>query len=230
MTQVLAFDVYGTLIDTAGVVTQLRAQVGERADAFARVWREKQLEYSFRRGLMQRYEDFSVCIRDALDYTCAELSTPLGSDAKAALLETYRELPPFDDVADSLAELKCSDFKIYAFSNGARATVDRLLRAAGIRESFLDIVSVEEVGSFKPDPRVYAHFLSRAGAEGSHAWLISGNSFDVLGAMAVGMRGVWVRRTERALFDPWGIEPTLTVTGLGQLGPDIAAMFAKSQI
>jgi 2-haloacid dehalogenase len=221
MRQVLAFDVYGTLIDTAGVVTALRGLVGNDADRFAAVWRDKQLEYSFRRGLMRSYTDFAVCIRDALEYTSRYLDTPLDAKARASLLETYRELPAFADVGDSLGELAAGPFDLYAFSNGAAATVDRLLSAAGIRMHFHDIVSVEEVGSFKPDPRVYRHFLTRAAVEAASAWLVSGNPFDVLGAMAVGMQGIWVRRNATALFDPWGVEPSLTVAGLGQIGAAI---------
>ena len=229
MRQVLAFDVYGTLIDTAGVVAELRALVGDDADRFAAIWRDKQLEYSFRRGLMQRYTDFAVCIRDALEYTSRYLDTPLDAKARASLLETYRELPPFADVGDSLEALAARPFELYAFSNGAAATVDRLLAAAGIRAYFRDIVSVEEVGSFKPDPRVYRHFLARAAVEARSAWLVSGNPFDVLGAMAVGMQGIWVQRSATALFDPWGDEPSLTVTGLGQIGAGIAGQLGPAR-
>jgi 2-haloacid dehalogenase len=80
MKTVLAFDVYGTLIDTAGVVSKLREHVGETAGEFSRAWREKQLEYSFRRGLMRQYEDFAVCTRDALEYTCAHFNAVLSNE------------------------------------------------------------------------------------------------------------------------------------------------------
>src|SRR5208283_1694001 len=97
------------------------------------------------------------------------------------------------------------------FSNGRAEAVDSLLTQAGLRDFFLDVVSVDEVKSFKPDPGVYAHFLRRAGAPGADAWLISSNPFDVIGALSAGMRAAWVRRTPDALFDPWDLEPTLTV-------------------
>jgi 2-haloacid dehalogenase len=223
MTQVLAFDVYGTLIDTRGVTILLRSLVDDKADEFARLWREKQLEYSFRRGLMRRYTDFSVCVRDSLDYTSARLEAPLATDARAALLEAYRELPAFDDVA-SLRELESGPFSLYAFSNGAAATVDNLLSTAGIRELFVDVVSVDEIGSFKPDPKVYEHFLQRAATTGGNAWLISGNPFDVIGAMSAGMQGIWVRRNASELFDPWGMEPTMTVASLSEIGARLAAV------
>ncbi len=101
MPTVLAFDVYGTLIDTQGVVTKLREIVGDKAEEFSRVWREKQLEYSFRRGLMRSYETFGVCTSQALDYTSAYLDVGLTTGQKSALMAEYRGLPAFDDVINA---------------------------------------------------------------------------------------------------------------------------------
>ena len=98
MSVTLAFDVYGTLIDTHGVVIKLQEFVGDKAEEFSRIWREKQLEYSFRRGLMRRYETFGVCTSQALDYTTDYLGAGLTTHQKAALLAEYRGLPAFDDV------------------------------------------------------------------------------------------------------------------------------------
>ena len=217
MKTVLAFDVYGTLIDTAGVVSELRKTVGDRAPEFSQVWRDKQLEYSFRRALMQRYEDFSVCIRESLDFTCAYLRLPLTQKDKGALLSAYGVLPLFGDVDESLAELAAAQIDMFAFSNGSHAAVDQLLRTAGIADRFVDIVSVEEVQTFKPNPAVYHHFLKRAEVDGKNAWLISGNPFDVIGAVSAGMQAAWVRRSTDATFDTWGIEPTITVASLAEL-------------
>jgi 2-haloacid dehalogenase len=82
---------------------------------------------------------------------------------------------------------------------------------------------VEGIRSFKPDPAVYAHFLERTGSRPGDAWLVSSNPFDVIGAVSAGMRAAWVRRSPQAIFDPWGIEPTVTVAGLAGLGEAIAA-------
>jgi len=213
----LAFDVYGTLIDTHGVITALEPQVGPRAADFSRVWRDKQLEYSFRRGLMQRYETFAVCTGQALDHTCSLFGLGLNPEDRKQLLDAYRTLPAFQDASEGLARAREAGFRLFAFSNGARDAVEALLTQAGLRQHFIDVVSVDEVRSFKPDPAVYAHFLRRAGASGSDTWLISGNPFDVLGALAGGLRAAWVRRTPKALFDPWGVTPTLIVEGLGDL-------------
>jgi 2-haloacid dehalogenase len=222
MKTVLAFDVYGTLIDTAGVVSKLREHVGETAGEFSRAWREKQLEYSFRRGLMRQYEDFAVCTRDALEYTCAHFNAALSQDSKDELLSTYRVLPPFDDVTSSLDGLRDKGFALYAFSNGSSDAVQRLLTAAGINDYFIDVVSVEDLITFKPNPDVYRHFLSRSGAEANQAWLISSNPFDVIGAVSAGMYAAWVRRTSDSIFDPWGIDPTIEVTSLLDVGDRIA--------
>jgi 2-haloacid dehalogenase len=221
MAVTLAFDVYGTLIDTHGVVSKLRAMVGDRADEFSRLWRDKQLEYSFRRGLMQYYENFAVCTKQALDYTCAFFDAPLTDKHKDELLGAYRVLPAFDDVKEGLASLNTGDFRAYAFSNGSAQAVETLLQTAGIRQHFLGVVSVDDVKSFKPNPAVYAHFLRQSSASGGSAWMVSSNPFDVIGALAAGMKAVWVRRSPTAFFDPWGIDPTLTVTGLRDLGERI---------
>ncbi len=217
MAVTLAFDVYGTLIDTHGVVAKLGEIVGDRATDFSSTWRDKQLEYSFRRGLMQNYENFAVCTRDALDYTCRRYGLEIRQEDKQALLDIYRELPAFDDVESALADLAARDCRLFAFSNGSAEAVETLLSAASIRDRFHGVVSCDDVRSFKPNPAVYAHFLRQAQATGDAAWLISGNPFDVIGAISAGMRGAWVRRTEDAIFDPWGIEPTITVTSLAEL-------------
>ena len=133
MATVLAFDIYGTLIDTQGVVTRLRDYVDDRAEDFSRTWREKQLEYSFRRGLMRSYENFGVCTSQSLEYTSAYLELPLTPDQKAALLAEYRVLPAFADVKESLVGLKDGGLSLYAFSNGTADAVETLTLCGEIR-------------------------------------------------------------------------------------------------
>ncbi len=217
MAATLAFDVYGTLIDTHGVVTELQEIVGAGAGDFSRTWREKQLEYSFRRGLMQNYVNFAVCTRYALDYTCEYYKTTLTEAQKERLLNSYRVLPAFADAVDALDVLQAADFRLYAFSNGSEDAVETLLISAGIRELFLGVVSCDDLKSFKPNPAVYSYFLRRASVTGGDAWMISSNPFDVIGAISAGMKAAWVRRSPAAIFDPWEIEPTITVDGLAEL-------------
>jgi len=221
MTITLAFDVYGTLIDTHGVVVALEKHLGTNASEFSRVWREKQLEYSFRRGLMQNYETFAVCTSNALDYTCSLFKKNLSQADKEELLNIYKVLPPFDDVKEGLTLARESGFRLFAFSNGSKNAVEMLLIHAAIHDFFLGVVSVDDLKSFKPNPAVYSHFLRKSESTGADAWLISGNPFDVIGAISAGMKGAWVQRSPDAIFDPWGIEPTITVQSLTELAEQI---------
>ncbi|GFO60404.1 haloacid dehalogenase [Geomonas silvestris] len=217
MSVTIAFDVYGTLIDTHGVVVMLQRHLGDRAAEFSRCWREKQLEYSFRRALMQNYQTFAVCTSQALDYACTCYKVALSQEQKQELLDAYRVLPAFSDVEQGLRLAQQSGFRLYAFSNGSREAVEKLLATAGIRDFFLDVVSVDEMKSFKPNPGVYCHFLRRAGSVGKEAWLVSSNPFDVLGADSAGLRTAWLQRSPEAIFDPWGSDPTVTITSLVEL-------------
>ena len=212
----IAFDVYGTLINTDGVVSRLREWIGSQAEVFSKTWRSKQLEYSFRRGLMQRYENFAVCTRQALDYCCAEYDVSLSAEQKDALLQSYRALPAFGDVEESLVALQADGHRLFAFSNGTTEAVEEVLRASGLLERFEGVVSCDALATFKPNPDVYRYFMKEAGGP-NDAWLVSGNPFDVIGAISAGMKSAWVKRSGRAVFDPWGIEPTVTVDTLSEL-------------
>ncbi len=217
-----AFDVYGTLIDTHGLVDRLAEIAGDRAAAFSQTWREKQLEYSFRRGLMKQYDTFARCTRDALEYTCRFYGIEPAPVQIQNLLEGYQTLPAFDDAAPALVDLKAAGHIIYAFSNGTAEAVETLLRSAGIRDLFHGVVSVDDVHSFKPNPEVYAHFLNTTSTHAKDGWLVSGNPFDIIGAVSAGMHAAWVRRSKETIFDPWGIEPDIVVPGLGRLKEDLA--------
>lgn len=218
----LAFDVYGTLIDTQGVIDALAVYLGDApAREFSRRWRAKQLEYSFRRGLMQRYESFSCCTKDSFHYVVSEMKLSLNRQAEDFILSAYGRLPAFPDVRPGLTRVRDAGFRLFAFSNGAASSVDSLLSNAGIREFFEDVVSADEVRSFKPNPEVYRRFLERSGSNGADAWLISSNPFDVIGAISSGMRAAWVRRSPDAVFDPWWIAPTITVNALTALAQSI---------
>lgn len=212
----LGFDIYGTLIDPYGVTTKLAEFTSQSAE-FARIWRDKQLEYTFKRGLMRRYQNFAVCTANALDYTDTLLQTGLDDAAKQSLLETYRVLPAFDDVVDSLKVSKDAGFRLYGFSNGLQSAVEGLLEHAGISEYFDGVVSVDDVQTFKPNPEVYHYFLKSTGTTVENAWLVSSNPFDVQGAVNIGMKAAWLQRSHNAVFDPWGIEPTSSIKSLMEL-------------
>ncbi|WNL43094.1 haloacid dehalogenase type II [Halomonas sp. PAMB 3264] len=216
MQPVLAFDVYGTLIDTQGVTEELERRLadGSRAQEFARRWREKQLEYSFRVGLMGAYVTFAECTRRALIFTDRALQTGLSDNDCDHLMTLYGELPAFDDVRPALAGLKEAGFRCVAFSNGTEEAVAGLLGRAGVSAYIDDWVSVDAIKRFKPDTAVYAYLRSRLDVRPEHTWLVSSNAFDVIGARHAGLKSAWVRRRSDAPFDPWGIEPDMTVTDL----------------
>jgi 2-haloacid dehalogenase len=217
MTKVLAFDIYGTLINTHGVVTRLQEFIGDEAQTFSNVWRDKQLEYSFRRGLMGSYQHFGICTSQALDYADKFLKTDLNEEEKASLLAEYRVLPAFDDVAESLTTLKAAGHKMYGFSNGTADAVEGLLAHAGIRELFDGVVSVDPRQTFKPNPTLYEHMVKVGGASVDDTWLVSSNPFDVIGAVTVGMQAAWVQRSSSTIFDPWGVDPTTVIGSLAEL-------------
>jgi len=213
----LAFDIYGTLINTNGVLNELEKQVGEKAPELSRIWRDKQLEYSFRRGLMKRHVDFSVCTQQALEYAATTLRVSLSESQKKELMDRYKVLPAFDDVKEGLKLCENNGFRIFAFSNGSTSAVEELLINAGVRDYFTGVVSASTISSFKPDPGVYNHFLDSADAAADNAWMVSSNSFDVIGAVSAGMKAVWVKRSKGDLIDPWEIEPTKTINKLTDL-------------
>ena len=217
MTIALAFDIYGTLIDPHGVVDELAQHVGDRAQEFSGIWRDKQLEYTFRRGLMGRYENFSVCTRQALDYTDSLLGTGLDESTKTALMQVYRMLPAYPDVPASLQTLADAGFRMFGFSNGVAEAVSGLLEHARIDQYFEGVVSVDTLGTFKPSPDVYRHFIEVAATDAEHCWLVSSNGFDVIGAVSAGMKAAWLQRSSAVVFDPWGIDATLVVSSLGEL-------------
>lgn len=220
----LAFDIYGTLFDTQGVLVAIEQVLAEKADVprgvtasqVARMWRDKQLEYSFRRGLMQRFKDFSVCTCDALHYCNSYFNLNLNARAEQQLLKAFDTLPPFEDVSDALRKLG-QKHQIYAFSNGCQQNLASLLENAGLANEFNGVVSVTDAKSFKPDPAVYTHFLRQTKSDPERTWLVSANAFDIIGADSVGMRTAWVKRQTDMVFDPWGVDPELTVRDLGEL-------------
>lgn len=217
MTVALAFDIYGTLIDPHGVVRQLQGILGDRAAEFSRVWREKQLEYTWRRGLMQRYADFGVCTRQALEYTDRLMQTGLDEATRASLMGAYRELPAYADVPAALELLKGADCRLYPFSNGTAEMVAAVLKHAGIDGFFEDIISVDDQQTFKPDPKVYHRVVDIAAVDPANCWLVSSNGFDVIGAVSAGMKAAWLKRIDGVIFDPWDIEPTLEISSLDEL-------------
>jgi 2-haloacid dehalogenase len=217
MTITYAFDVYGTLIDPLAIGQKVEAMIGEDASAFAKIWREKQLEYTFRRGLMGAYKDFAAVTAEALDFTCLATGHDLSETEKSQLLEAYRTLEAFPDTALALKKLRGQGAKMYAFSNGTPDDLQSLLQHAGVLDLLDGVVSVDPVHSFKPDPAVYRHFCASAKSAESDTCLVSSNPFDILGAANVGWQTAWVRRSSNTIMDPWDMQPTKVITTLTEL-------------
>jgi 2-haloacid dehalogenase len=214
---VLAFDVYGTLIDPFYMEEHLRQAFGEKAKEATELWRAKQIEYSFRRALMKKYLPFDVCTAQALRFVSAHLGISLSEEAQANLMSKYPQLPAYQDVTDALGECAAQGFTIAACSNGTESAVRALLRNAGILQYFAKIVSVDPIRTFKPDPAVYEYLVAELQARRDRVWLISSNPFDVIGARACGLRTAWVQRDPKRVFDPWEFQPDLVVNGLAEL-------------
>jgi 2-haloacid dehalogenase len=214
---VLAFDVYGTLIDPLRMEEHLRAAFGEKAKEASELWRGKQVEYSFRRALMKKYRSFDTCTAQALRYVSAQLGISLSEEVQSALLSKYQQLPAYPDVAAALDELALRGFTIAACSNGTETAVGGLLDNAGVLARFSKVVSVDPIRTFKPDPAVYELLVSELRVQKEMVWLISSNPFDVIGAKACGLRTAWVQRDPKRVFDPWEFEPDLVVHGLAEL-------------
>ncbi len=214
---VLAFDVYGTLIDTAGVTGRLSDLVGDRAVEFSTQWRLKQLEYSWRYGLMDEYRDFRICTRQALDWTADQLGCEISDGDKDGLMDIYLELPPFDDVIAGLQRLKALGVGMHAFSNGVPEDLELLIHNSGLEDLLDGIVSVHDLKTFKPDPALYHYFAEKSGADLSSCWLVSSNGFDVCGAVAAGMKAFWLQRNPAIRFDHWEFQPTHVVVNFDEI-------------
>lgn len=227
MRHAIAFDIYGTLIDIQAVLARLIELVGNKAPAISRAWRQKQLEYSFRRGLMGDYCDFSVCTRQALIFACNEQGIEATDELVERAMQAYADLDAFADVPAGLAALHKQGMQLYAFSNGSRAAVQRLLERAGIGHYFRSVVSVEDVRSFKPDPAVYDHLLRSCGVPATQLCLVSSNSFDVLGAAHAGLRSAWLRRDPASQFDPWETQLNITLEGFGELASRLPEVYRQ---
>ncbi len=218
--EALAFDMYGTLVDPIRIWKRLERHVpDEDALRVAEVWRQKQLEYTFRLTAMERYEDFEEVTRKSLDYALAVAGRELEAEGKEALMAQYNDLEKFPDVEAGLERLTEAGHEMVVFSNGTPDMLDALMDREGFRPYFEGVVSVDEVGVYKPSPKVYRHVAQRLGRPIGEVRLVSSNPFDDIGAEAAGMRAAWVDRSG-GLFDTLGPRPEMvvgTLTGLADV-------------
>ncbi|MBA2442867.1 MAG: haloacid dehalogenase type II [Rubrobacter sp.] len=222
MAHAIGFDIYGTLVNPLEMDRHLEPVVGELAGRFSEVWRARQVEYAFRRGLMREYRDFGVCTRQALEFAARSLGVELSEEEREHLIAEYQNLRPFPDVLPGLERMKSGGHEMVAFSNGVEQTARTLLERAGVMQYLDGVVSVDDVATFKPDPEVYAYLARRLNLPAEEVWLVSSNAWDVIGAKSFGLRAAWLQRDPEAVFDPWGLEPDLVAGDLLELSEKLA--------
>lgn len=216
MIRACIFDAYGTLFDVAGAARAAAAQPGGERLAtlwprLAEDWRRKQIEYSWHRTLTGNHADFAQVTADGLDWAL-EAAGISDATLRAHLLALYDRLPCYPEVPGVLAELRTQGVTTAILSNGTPAMLAAATAAAGIAVDH--VLSVEEVGRFKPDPAVYALIEARLGIPFAEMLFLSSNGWDVAGAAAFGLTPLWINRAglpvERLPHGPAAILPDLT--------------------
>ena len=212
----LVFDAYGTLFDVHSVTRLAESLFPGRGAALSQAWRTKQLEYTWLRSLMGRYDDFSAVTADALDWALESLGLAAAPPSRTALLRAYRELAPFAEVRDALGRL-ARGRTLAILSNGHPDMLDAVVDHNDLRVFFGErVYSVHEAGVFKPDPRVYA--IATAGLERAPGAIgfVSSNGWDAAGARSFGFVAWWVNRG-KAPVERLGSPPDGVVGDLAEL-------------
>jgi 2-haloacid dehalogenase len=187
------FDAYGTLFDYASAAARCAESLGDKRAALSAMWREKQLQYTWLRAAQGRHADFWTVTGDALDFTMKALG--VGPVAlRDRLLAAYRNLEAFPEVPGVLANLKQQGVRTAVLSNGTPEMLRTATEGAGIAALLDDVLSVEEVGVYKPHPRVYQLAVDRLEIPADEICFVSSNGWDAWAASAFGMRAVWCNR------------------------------------
>jgi 2-haloacid dehalogenase len=187
------FDAYGTLFDIHSAVQRLKDRVGPNAASVSEVWRVKQLEYTWLRALMKRHVDFRQVTAEALDYALDSHGID-DRTVRDALLDAYLALDAYPEVPEVLRQLKERDLITAILSNGEPEMLSSGAKSARIEPVLDHILSVEEVGIYKPAPEVYALAVDRLGVAAHEIAFQSSNPWDVHGAATFGFQAVWINR------------------------------------
>ena len=219
--EAFAFDLYGTLLEVASV-GRAAAEVTEDPAALVDLWRTKQLEYSWLRSLMGRYQDFWTTTGDALDYSLDRLGIAVDDDGRARLLGAWLDVGVYPEVPGALDALAGGGSRRLAvLSNGNPDMLEAGLAAAALRERFEHVLSVDEVGVFKPHPSVYELALKAFQLPAARILFVSSNAWDAAGARAFGFPVAWVNRAGLP-FERLGATPNLIVADLAELAEAFA--------
>jgi len=187
------FDAYGTLFDFNAAVERCRPAIGEKAGRLSEIWRFKQLQYSWLRGLMDKYTDFWQVTGDALDFALATCGID-DATLRARLLDLYWNLDAYAEVPALLGRLKAAGIPCAILSNGSPAMLRAAAESAGIDQYLAGIYSVGEVGVFKPHPSVYDLPQKHLGLAADRIAFQSANAWDAAAASAFGFRVAWINR------------------------------------
>ncbi len=210
----IIFDAYGTLFDVNSAAEKCKDQIGDKWEGFANYWRTTQLEYTWLRSLMNRHKDFWQVTEDSLDKSIKAFNIdPL---MRNELLDLYKVLSPFKEVPEVLKILKEKKFKLAILSNGTPALLNELVKNNNLENIFDDLFSIEQVGIYKPDSKVYDMPIQKYSIEKNEIAFLSANTWDVSGGGNYGFNAIWVNRNKN-IFDNLDYKPNSEIKDLSEL-------------
>ena len=210
----IIFDAYGTLFDVNSAAEKCKDKIGDKWEGFANFWRTTQLEYTWLRSLMKRHEDFWKVTEDSLDKSMNLFN--IDKSMKNELLNLYKVLNTFPEVKDVLNKLKEKNYKLAILSNGTPKLLNELVSSNNLNNIFDDIFSIEEVGIYKPDAKVYDMPVKKYKIQKEEIVFLSANTWDVSGGGNYGYSSIWVNRNN-SIFDNLDYIPKKEVKNLNQL-------------
>ena len=207
----IIFDAYGTLFDVNSAAEKCKNRIGEKWEDFANHWRTTQLEYTWLRSLMNRHKDFWQVTEDSLKKSMEayKIETSMRND----LLNLYKVLSPFEEVLETLKSLKEKKYKLAILSNGTPELLNELVKINNLESFFDDIFSIEEVGVYKPDTKVYDIPIKKYGIKKNEVIFLSSNTWDVSGGGNYGYQSIWVNRNKN-IFDYLDYTPKNQINSL----------------
>ena len=214
----IIFDAYGTLFDVNSAAEKCKDKIGSKWEGFANYWRTTQLEYTWLRSLMNRHKDFWQITEDSLNKSIKAFN--IDPSMKNELLDLYKVLSTFKEVPDVLKSLKEKKFKLAILSNGTPALLNELIKNNNLDNIFDDLFSIEQVGIYKPDSKVYDMPIQKYRVEKNEIAFLSANTWDVSGGGNYGYQSIWVNRNKN-IFDNLDYKPRLEIKNLKDLLPNI---------
>ena len=208
------FDAYGTLFDVNSAAEKCKDKIGDKWEGFANFWRTTQLEYTWLRSLMKRHEDFWKVTEDSLDKSMNLFK--IDKSMKNELLNLYKVLNTFPEVRDVLNKLKEKNYKLAILSNGTPKLLNELVSSNNLNNIFDDIFSIEEVGIYKPDAKVYDMPVKKYKIKKDEIAFLSANTWDVSGGGNYGYQAIWVNRNNN-IFDNLDYKPISEIKSLKEL-------------